>query len=50
MTARKVRHLPVIEDGRVLGLISIGDLVKSIIAEQEFVIGQMANYISGSHA
>lgn len=50
MTARKVRHLPVIEDGRVLGLISIGDLVKSIIAEQEFVIGQMANYISGSRA
>ena len=50
MTDKKIRHLPVIENGQVLGMISIGDLVKSIIAEQEFVIGQMTNYISGSLA
>lgn len=50
MTERKVRHLPVMERGRLVGMISIGDLVKSIIAEQEFVIGQMTAYISGSLA
>lgn len=50
MTAKKVRHLPVMEHGEVIGVISIGDLVKSIIAEQEFVIEQLANYISGSYA
>lgn len=48
MTAHKVRHLPVLEHGRVLGMISIGDLVKSIIAEQEFVIEQMTHYIAGT--
>jgi CBS domain-containing protein len=48
MTAHKVRHLPVLEQGRVLGMISIGDLVKSIIAEQEFVIEQMTHYIAGT--
>ncbi len=50
MTTHKVRHLPVLEQGRVLGMISIGDLVKSIIAEQEFVIEQMTNYIAGNMA
>jgi len=50
MTAHKVRHLPVLEQGRVLGMISIGDLVKSIIAEQEFVIEQMTHYIAGTMA
>lgn len=50
MTAHKVRHLPVLEHGRVLGMISIGDLVKSIIAEQEFVIEQMTHYIAGTLA
>jgi CBS domain-containing protein len=50
MTAHKVRHLPVLEQGRVLGMISIGDLVKSIIAEQEFVIEQMTHYIAGTLA
>lgn len=38
MTDKRVRHLPVIEDERVLGLVSIGDLVKSIISEQQFII------------
>lgn len=50
MTTQKVRHLPVLEHGRVLGMISIGDLVKSIIAEQEFVIEQMTHYIAGTMA
>ena len=50
MTAKKVRHLPVMDQGELMGIISIGDLVKSIIAEQESVIEQLANYISGSMA
>lgn len=50
MTTHKVRHLPAMEQGRVVGMISIGDLVKSIIAEQEFVIEQMTNYIAGTMA
>lgn len=50
MTAHRVRHLPVLEQGRLLGIISIGDLVKAIIAEQEFVIGQLENYIAGAIA
>ncbi len=47
MTEERVRHLPVIEAGRVVGIISIGDLVKSIIAEQKFMIEQLVRYING---
>lgn len=47
ITERRVRHLPVIEDGGVVGLISIGDLVKAIIDEQQHVIEQLEHYISG---
>jgi CBS domain-containing protein len=47
MTAKRVRHLPVMDDGNLVGLISIGDLVKSIIEDREFVIDQLTNYISG---
>lgn len=46
MTDKRVRHLPVFEEGRLLGVISIGDLVKSIITEQKFMIEQLEKYIS----
>jgi len=45
MTDKRVRHLPVIEDDRVTGIVSIGDLVKSIIADQQFIIEQLEHYI-----
>ena len=46
MTEHHIRHLPVVEAGQVLGVISIGDAVKAIVDEQHFVIGQLTNYIS----
>ena len=50
MTDRHIRHLPVVdEDGRVLGVISIGDLVKRTISAQDAMIGQLENYITGSY-
>jgi CBS domain-containing protein len=47
MTERRCRHLPVVESGRVIGLVSIGDLVKAMIDEKEFTINQLKNYIAG---
>ncbi|MEJ2601091.1 MAG: CBS domain-containing protein [Anaerolineales bacterium] len=47
MTAKHIRHLPVMEDERLIGLISIGDVVKAVISKQEFVISQLENYITG---
>ncbi len=47
MTEKRIRHLPILEGGQLLGVISIGDLVKSIIAEQRFIIEQLERYISG---
>ena len=45
VTHRRIRHLPVIEDGKLIGLVSIGDLVKEVIAEQEQTIKQLESYI-----
>ena len=47
MTEKKIRHLPVVEDNVVIGMISIGDLVEAIIADQQEEIEQLAHYISG---
>jgi CBS domain-containing protein len=47
MTNKRIRHLPVIDGDQVIGLISIGDLVKAIIEEQKFLIDQLQHYISG---
>ena len=49
LTDSRLRHLPVIDDGRLLGLVSIGDLVKDIISEQQFTIDQLQHYIQGHH-
>jgi CBS domain-containing protein len=45
MTERRVRHLPVVDGGRVIGMVSIGDLVKAVIAEQQQQIEQLESYI-----
>ena len=47
MTENRLRHLPVMDDGRLIGLVSIGDLVKATISEQQFIIEQLEHYISG---
>ncbi|MCL4830144.1 MAG: CBS domain-containing protein [Caldilinea sp.] len=46
MTDKRIRHLPVLDNGKLIGMISQGDLVKSIIDEQQFIIGQLENYIA----
>jgi len=47
MTDRRVRHLPVIEGKKIIGIVSIGDLIKSIVGDQKFRIDQLEHYICG---
>lgn len=47
MTTHRIRHLPVVRDGRVLGVVSIGDLVKSVIEDQRHTIEDLQSYIQG---
>ena len=47
MTDKRARHLPVVDHKRVIGIVSIGDLVKAMISEQQFLIDQLQHYISG---
>ncbi len=47
MTEKRVRHLPVLEGRKVVGIVSIGDLLKSIISKQKFVIDELEHYIHG---
>jgi CBS domain-containing protein len=47
MTEKRVRHLPVLEKEKLIGIVSIGDLVKSIIGDQKFTIDQLEQYIHG---
>ncbi|MGE5854267.1 MAG: CBS domain-containing protein [Deltaproteobacteria bacterium] len=46
VTDKRIRHLPVLQDGKLIGIISIGDLVKAIIADQKFIIEQLERYIT----
>ena len=48
MTEKRIRHLPVLQKGKLLGIISMGDLLKSIIADREFNIEQLVLYMQGS--
>jgi len=47
MTDKRLRHLPVIEDDQLVGMVSIGDVVKTIIADQEYMLDQFETYITG---
>jgi len=47
MTENRFRHLPVLDNGKLAGLVSIGDLVKDVISEQKFIIEQLEQYIAG---
>ena len=47
MTEKRLRHLPVMDNGKLIGLVSIGDLVKDVISEQKFIIEQLEHYIAG---
>jgi CBS domain-containing protein len=47
MTDKSIRHLPVMQGGDLAGVISIGDVVKAVISEQEFIIDQLEQFITG---
>lgn len=47
MTEKHIRHLPVVEDGRVVGMVTIGDVVKTVISKQQYLISHLERYING---
>ena len=49
MTAKHIRHMPVLKDDRLIGMVTLGDVVKQIISEQKFTIKELAKYISGGY-
>ena len=50
ITDKRARHLPVMENGELLGVVSIGDVVKAIISDREFMIRELERYITGGHS
>jgi len=50
MTEKRIRHLPVLEDGQLIGLVSMGDVVGSVISDQEFMIDELTRYVRGSYS
>jgi CBS domain-containing protein len=48
MTERRIRHLPVVDDGRLVGVISIGDVVRAVVDEQQFTINALQSYIASA--
>lgn len=50
MTQRRFRHLPVVENGKIAGIVTIGDMVKCVVSEQEATIQQLSSYIAGDLA
>ncbi|OZA06149.1 MAG: histidine kinase [Methylophilaceae bacterium 17-44-8] len=48
MSDKRIRHLPIVEDGKILGMLSVGDLLKETIAYQQGLIQQLENYIQGN--
>jgi CBS domain-containing protein len=49
MTTKHIRHMPVLKDDRLIGMVTLGDVVKQIISEQKFTIKELAKYISGGY-
>ena len=49
MTEKRIRHLPVLENDKLIGIITIGDVIKQIISDQEFTIKELEKYISGGY-
>jgi CBS domain-containing protein len=50
MTEKRLRHLPVMENEKLIGLVSIGDIVKAVISDREFTIRELERYITGGHS
>jgi CBS domain-containing protein len=50
ISEKRVRHLPVLEGEKPIGMVSIGDLVKSMVSDQKFMVDQLQNYIHGAQA